>query len=215
MSALLESAKVWNGSGSTPTDSQFRKVLLGWRKAVAELQGRWEAGDLTPQEFADRLFGLLVDAHTDAWVMGRQRGGILAARHDTDLLNGRSRAALELDYLAGLVGRLSDRTGRYFDSDGNVMSGRLAADLDLYVRKIRGTATEAFVDVGDGEDEYDWILGITEFHCDDCPAIAAASPYRRDELYTMPGQGDTQCITNCLCHLVRHSDGAQSFLPVR
>jgi hypothetical protein len=39
------------------------------------------------------------------------------------------------------------------------------------------------------------------------------SPWRKDQLYTTPRGGETQCLGNCKCILVR-SDGAKGFGPV-
>lgn len=49
--------------------------------------------------------------------------------------------------------------------------------------------------------EIDWVLSIAE-HCTDCLALAAGGPYQRDELPTVPRNGDTRCLANCRCWLV-------------
>jgi hypothetical protein len=50
-----------------------------------------------------------------------------------------------------------------------------------------------------------WRLGVAE-HCEDCLHLAAISPYSkpgggRNPLPTVPRNGDTECLTNCRCHL--------------
>ena len=48
-----------------------------------------------------------------------------------------------------------------------------------------------------------WTLGTTEKHCGECPKLAAASPYKPDELNQVPGDGNTPCRGNCDCTLSR------------
>jgi len=54
-----------------------------------------------------------------------------------------------------------------------------------------------------------WRLGLPMTqHCDDCPSLAAGSPYNVDNpLPTYPLAGDTQCLMNCYCSLWFEKDG--------
>lgn len=196
------------------SDEDFQRVLLRHRDAVRKLEERLESRDLDAASFVDELFEILTEAHTDGWMLGRQRAGDLRGRVDDDLLFGRTAADGEIPFLERLRSRLSDAHPRYFDEDGN-LTARLSSDLDLYVRKMRATAAEAFVEASEIDEEFAWVLGAFEEHCSDCPELAALSPFRRDELWTFPGQGDTPCLGNCYCHLVRVTDGVSTFAAVR
>lgn len=48
----------------------------------------------------------------------------------------------------------------------------------------------------------DWVLDPAADHCVDCPQIAIGGPYTRETLPTVPGAGDTACLTRCRCRLV-------------
>jgi hypothetical protein len=106
----------------------------------------------------------------------------------------------------------SEDDPRYFDGDGSFRPGSLDPRTDLYVGRMRGSANEAFAK-GSFEDdpkaEFVWQLG-SEDSCEDCPEKAADSPYTEDTLYSYPGDGDTECLGNCKCILVRQ-DGATGF----
>jgi hypothetical protein len=104
---------------------------------------------------------------------------------------------------------------RYWDVDERAWKPQAIRNrARLYVQKMRGTSGQAFVSASGGDAEFNWVLAAVE-HCDECPVLAAKSPWFGDELYTTPGNGDTPCRSNCKCHLVRKSDGLTSFKPVR
>lgn len=44
-----------------------------------------------------------------------------------------------------------------------------------------------------------WVLGSTENHCKDCPDLASAG-WVPIGTHPFPGDGNTECLTNCLCH---------------
>jgi len=100
------------------------------------------------------------------------------------------------------------------DADGAVRADTVKSRQDLYAQKLRGTANEAFVESGEDNEEYDWILGGTERHCEDCPRIAALSPFTKETLFAYPCSGDTECLGNCDCVLKRVSDGVKGFSAV-
>jgi len=85
----------------------------------------------------------------------------------------------------------------------NVSLDAIRARADLYAGKgntlYQAGKTSAF----EGQEvEIYWELGlpITE-HCDDCPDLAANSPYTAETLPCFPGDGNTTCMTNCYCSL--------------
>ena len=95
--------------------------------------------------------------------------------------------------------------------DGSVSDAQIQSRARMYIHstvegywKGRGrSATSA------GYDEVNWYLGSTENHCEDCPSIASSGwqpvcagggfPYGGSCHY--PGDGQTECLTNCRCSL--------------
>lgn len=53
----------------------------------------------------------------------------------------------------------------------------------------------------------DWILGaVDEQNCDDCPRIAAGSPYTKETIPSSPADGATQCKGRCRCYVTRRGE---------
>jgi hypothetical protein len=169
------------------------------------------AGKLTPEQFGDQLYSVLRDSHTSAYSLGLKHGGVKITRDEREALAdqyGGSIADAENDYLNNFITDLED--GRYTNDDGSFKTSAIQSRANMYVGKLRATAARGFVDGSPLDSSYTWMMTARE-HCTDCPRMAALSPYSADELFTMPCEGDTECLTSCKCILVRH-DGVQSFI---
>ena len=190
---------------------RFERAIHHHRRSLTSLVQRLESGALDADEFGDSFDALLWKAHTDGVVLGRQHGGDRARANEDDELLGLEIKDGESEYLNNFIEDI--KAGRYTDADGNLRVGAVKQRANLYISKVRGTANEAFVNASDDDELFDWIMLGTE-HCDDCPQFAALSPFTKSELYTYPGAGDTECLGNCQCILVRRSDGKEGFKPV-
>ncbi len=102
--------------------------------------------------------------------------------------------------IAGAYGFLSGFMDEI--SAGDLSEAAIAARLGMYANGAR----EAFWAGMDGNagalgmDEEAWHLGavFTE-HCDDCVAYQAQG-WKPINTFPEPGDGSTQCLTNCKCH---------------
>lgn len=169
------------------------------------------SGRISAREFGERMQASLIDGHAQSWTLGRQRAGDLTAATADDFFVGLARADADADFLLSF---LEDIEGdRYRDADGNLKPKAVKARAKLYAQKMRGTSGDAFVAACADEDEFTWVMAGIE-HCSDCPELAALSPWTKDTLFAKPGDGETDCLGNCKCHLERSSDGRQSFKPV-
>lgn len=192
-----------------PTNKVFARLAGSTASKMASLANRLANGDLSPDEWGDAFHALLADGHSQSWLLGASRGG-----RDVDGLGelarryGQHSADTETEWLQRFINDLED--GRYLDDEGNLRTSAVNARSRLYVGKFRGTANQSFLDASGFDESYEWLMTGLE-HCDDCPRLAALSPYRADELFTVPGQGDTECLGNCTCILVRLSDGVRGF----
>lgn len=161
------------------------------------------------EAFEEELLDHLQEAHTRGVVLGRRWAGDRSPRElDDELLAGRH-VEREMVYLAQFVDDI--RSGRYDDDAGGYTTG-LDARANLYGHKVGGTVSEAFVLASPAGEEYDWVM-LADEHCKDCPRIAGGGPYTASTLPTYPRAGETQCLTNCKCVLVRRSDGMPSPPP--
>jgi hypothetical protein len=168
---------------------------------VQDLAGQVAADDITPADFNKAMRAVLAPAHADAFALGRQHAG------DLDALMGQRAMDAEQEYLDAFEADIA--AGRYTDeATGELSEAAISARAALYAAGIIGTAADGFVAAGDEDELYDRVLGIAR-HCDDCPALADASPYTAE---TLPQIGTgCACGPNCRCSVVRHSDGAASF----
>lgn len=192
-----------------PANRDFKRLVSGIYRGFTELTTDFAAGKLTADEWGDAFHALLVDGHGDAWRLGSERGG----RNTTNLQPlaqryGQHYADLELEWFQNFINDMQD--GRYLDDEGNLKESAVNARARLYAGKLRGTANQAFLDSKGMDESYNWVMTGIE-HCQDCPRLAALSPYTASELFTVPGAGDTECLGMCRCLLVRLSDGVKGF----
>lgn len=88
--------------------------------------------------------------------------------------------------------------------------GQIYARARMYVNSSREAYEKALSIAAEDRPytEHRWDLGAAE-HCDDCVAIASEGWLPIDQPFvspstgaeTVPGAGDTICLTNCQCHL--------------
>lgn len=193
-----------------PRQPQFRALVRSTQGELRDLVAQWHDGRLTLDELGEEMHAALQRAHADAYELGlRQAGSTLGdeARHELAARRGRAQADAENEFFDKFLDDLD--AGRYTNEEGDVSLRAIGARSDMYGHKLRATAGQGFVDGSPQDATFTWALGVGE-HCSQCPLLASQSPYTADELWTMPGQGDTECLTGCRCHLVR-DDGVASF----
>ena len=196
---------------SPPTDAEFAKFLKATRGEMEILIRQLSDGVFDAREWGEMMQQLLILSHGESWALGRQRAGDFADETRYDHLVGIAKADSQAPYLLNLI---EDLTGeRYLDDLGKISPNKLKGRLNLYAQSLRGTATDSFINASDALIELNWTLGGVEKHCSDCPRYASMNPWYKDTLYAWPGSGDTPCLGNCKCHLVRE-DGVMSFKPV-
>lgn len=155
-------------------------------------------------EFEERFHDILLEAHQKAAKLGFKLGS--GTDLEDELAEELARKAVESEETFLLI--------FYEDlASGNYTTSELEATwrAGLYARRLVGTANTAWLATGEDNVYYDWMMGVVEKHCGDCPVLAAGGPYRAADLPTVPGAGETECTVGCCCYLVRLSDGAQSF----
>jgi hypothetical protein len=194
-----------------PSQRDWRTHLAGVFDEANALSARLAAGSIPPRQWGESFYDLLARGHAASWRMGRNRSGDMGADDAVDDLVGRAKADGDAHWLLRFVGDIE--SGKYTDEDGAFKLAAFKQRQALYVGKMRGTANEAFVESSADEEEFDWVLGGAEDHCPDCPVLAESSPWKKDEMFTHPGSGDTPCLSHCKCHLVRKSDGLDGFKP--
>lgn len=199
---------------TVPTQADFGSMVKKRRRELHALTGHLYSGKIDIDSWYEGFKAILLDGHTSAWELGRNRSGDLEDDIN-DLLRGLGKADQEEVYLRGFWQKLHAKDPRYWseaDKEWNVAT--ITARQDLYLGKMRGTANEAFVIHTEPElDKFKWQDTGSPEECDVCPEIAASGPYTSATIPTYPGAGDTPCHGYCECILVR-TDGVKGFARV-
>lgn len=193
---------------SRVTQADFESVMRARRAEIFRVTARLSVELATPEDWADYFDAILYRGHVQASVLGRNLAGDLWPEGEIDQIRGLAAKDADAEFLSNFLDDI--KTGRYTLEDGELNQKAIINRGDLYLKKMRATASEAFVDAGEPDEEYTWSLGAND-HCLDCPRIAALSPFTPDTLFTHPGQGDTQCLGNCTCVLKRDRDSLAMF----
>lgn len=196
-----------------PTNAQYEKYLRGVLDEVDALHARLAAGSLDVEKWRRSFSKIIQDGHTGAHAFGRARGGVTGHVGELDRLVGREMLDTESEWLDEFAADLED--GEKYGEPGTeeFLAKRVRWRMRLYAGKMRGTANRAFVEAAADEDIFTWVLGATEKHCSDCPVFAGRT-YTKFTIPTYPGAGDTPCLGNCLCYLVRKRGNRPGFQRV-
>ena len=192
--------------------AQHDRIVTDSSQKFHDLAAKYGMGQMTREEFMSAYDAALVKYHGEAYSIGMTAGGGAASKAQMDEV-GRAMADVESQYLQGLADAIEN--GDYDDENGdfNPDAPGLINRTGLYGGKVSSSATSGFVDASPDSMTFDWQLGGDEDHCPDCPELAAAGSFTKSELITTPRAGDTQCLGNCQCSLVR-SDGQKGFGPL-
>lgn len=111
----------------------------------------------------------------------------------------------------GRVGQTLREQYRFLDkfaraiADGTISEAQALARIDMYGESCKQSYWNEYIEKSDGL--LDWILGaVDENNCDDCPRIAAGSPYTKESIPASPADGSTQCKTRCRCYILRRGE---------
>lgn len=192
-----------------PSQADFNAAMSKRMGNIHRAFDDFTAGKITDTELFDRMDSELFAGHAEAWALGRRRAtgkgpkGVTVA----DRLMAVAAKDEEQEWLQAFQDDV--KSGRYQREDGTWMDGAMKTRAGLYVGKMRGTSNVSLVEHSPDDVEWAWVL-LPENNCQDCPRIAARSPYTKATLFTHPGNGDTECLGNCKCFLKR-TDGVEGF----
>lgn len=181
----------------------------------------------------------LISAHRSAWNVGAMSNASLlhspssvlpSGEFDTSAVNLWRIADEQLLHWGGFLRDIGD--GRYyqkidaaigFDTRGNFFNGEeevlrikeeaIESRAELYANALYSTAVRAWASSFPLGTKFYWRLDSNENHCRDCPEWAKGSPYVLHTLPAFPGDGKSQCVTNCRCWL--ETENGQRSLEIR
>jgi hypothetical protein len=183
-----------------PADAPFVRLAQRVRGQLWSLCEELFLGKIDADIFGKRAIEILQDGHARAARFGRVRAGVLGPLGDEDRFIADLIMREQSAFLQRFVNDL--KSDKYIGADGEFVRSPINARAQLYAARLRGTANDTFVNASDAGVLFEWIL-IAEDNCNDCPMIAANGPYNALTLPAKPGDGRTECITNCKCILLR------------
>ena len=192
--------EISNEAAQKRVDRTVRTANRQFRSLVT----RFYAGKLSEEEFRERFAYTLATGHERAYRNGYKHGGGDELSPEAEEYIATVQAS-EAEYMIGLAEEIAN---------GTVSEAQALQRAGMYANRMNGTANEAFRQASEGTGlTITWDLnGSVEDHCAECPQYASMSPWEPDEMFAVPRSGDTPCLSNCKCRLIR-SDGRAGFAP--
>jgi hypothetical protein len=157
------------------------RTAESWAEAVA-------ADWMTPSQFNLAMRQELKEAYIRQYVVGR---------------GGREQmTSSDWGRVGGMLRDQYRHLDAFVDDMGTLSEGQIASRARMYINSQREAfeRSNSAVQLDAGKTQELWVLGAAE-HCDDCVALAAMGWTEIGGHGTVPGAGDTACLTNCQCHL--------------
>jgi hypothetical protein len=201
--------KVQTKAEALTAHEQFAALHADTADRLATLAHEWAAGEWSSGTWAAEMDAILLDAHTQAVVIGRSHAGDDAPEEADDREFARPIVESEHAFLQPFVDQME--AGTFTSEDGTRDGEAVAARAVLYSGRLTGTANQAFTATLPPEAEVWWILGAEDdSNCESCPAIADGSPYPASSFDIWPGSNSTPCLSSCRCRL-ETADGVRGF----
>ena len=168
------------------------------------------------QQMADEWVAIADDAYWKAWDTGNSYalgflGGesSLQPEHENVFVQARleaNEAFVRTSFVPAMLQRyttVTDEIIKGVKSPGEEGDGGLSSRVGQYALQLWGVGSAGFGEEMHASGNNIWWEVTSGNACEDCPDLESNSPYGPDNpLPTYPGQGDTQCLSNCLCLLV-------------
>lgn len=169
-------------SPKMPLPSLKSNVRSRMVKAYKKYKRGGNIGDLSLS-----MRSALDSAYAEAYMIGKKSNSI--SKRELKWINKQKRE--QFGYLDGFMSDL--------DAGTSVMPP--VDRISAYLKKLDGMYWSGYVAGAADGSQLHWRLSPDSNNCEDCEDYAAASPYNRDELEAVPGDGSTACKFNCNCFL--------------
>lgn len=192
---------------------RLRELVAAYGLDIFDILERYIRGGLSAESAQDMFLSLATDNHRAAHILGQEVAAVQVVVPGLAADRGRMLGLTELSYFRGFLNALDGTDARYFDAEAREWRmGQVARRAGLYTPKAESSASWGWVDNHEARQQFNWILGVAD-HCVSCPILADQSPYYRETLYTMPREGQTECMGGCKCR-IETVEGVASFDPV-
>ena len=211
------SRKATEDASDSTIEDHRNKRTNAYAAAVLALWKRYQAGDLTADEFDAEMqtlaanvgqevvdhFAAEVGVDADALSSGRAEPH-LASFTDAAL----AAAAVGLVLFAPDAEPPSDALAalRADQAAGPTWALHWQIEYDADATALEGGLGDAF---DESLMEGDWVSTGDDRVCDSCDALETGSPYPANDMPTLPGAGDTECQGACRCEVNYSYDGEE------
>lgn len=156
---------------------------------IAKLVENAGAQKWSKLKFASEFFGLMRVGAEEAFDLGRK-----VANKESDADQAKTYAALMVTKQAPFLYK--------FGEDVRLNRGTMdkVRRAEMYGVQLDCAFMAGFLRACPSSWVVHWQLGAAE-HCEDCEHIAGDGPYTVGTLPTIPGAGETDCLSNCACYL--------------
>lgn len=210
------SYKGWAEPIVYPSDP-FGEAVKKADRRITEIAQDVASGRMDADEFEEAMSEVLRTLHIESHYAGQEISDWIPPQRALARDRGGAVAISEVQYLRGFALALAQLDSRYWE-DGEWNERAIMARARSYLARSRGTAADGWTSATPGSEFVLWTLGGAEEHCEDCPFWEAKGPmlvdgdtnFGQDVLPFRPGEGETECLIGCKCHLTRVSDGAIS-----
>ncbi len=189
------------------------------RARVGEKAIARDVGEFDDDDFEDELADLVDDMLAEKPYIDAAKAGAAAVPDVGDRgidphALGRAQAEYRRKYAEAVPARISGNLAAWLNEsapDYDADTDAFWAAVDDKIAAI-GTDVTRYADppwssgmsgygnqLGAMDVQLVWTLDDEAEHCEDCPALAAGSPYTIEAIPTWPAQGDTECLDHCRC----------------
>ncbi len=169
---------------------QYAVIRGHFADAISSQAGGVESGSLSPEDFAASMGRVIRGFYLKTFALGKSITGKDPAMTIADQRAVKALVDDEVGY-ARKFGTAIGAGTSHMDTDARAAMYTKALDSVFIQGQVAGLPTDTTIA---------WRLGAGE-HCADCVENADGGPYSADELPSIPGSGETQCLSNCLCSL--------------
>lgn len=148
-------------------------------------------GDISADDWGERVWDEIKQEHIRQYLLGR---GGLGSMTQADWGSAGGTLSEQRRYFNGFYAEVAA---------GALSAAVIAARSRMYVNAAREAYNRGHTRAarGGGKTRVKWNLGNTEEHCSDCIDLSGRGWMPIEELPTVPGAGQTKCLSNCDCNL--------------
>jgi hypothetical protein len=182
-------------------DERFKALHTELRKQIGDHVASLLEGETAPDAFGKGFYKLLKDAYDRAAIYGKMKAtGIVSSLESAEIKKVDKERWDERKYVNQFI---ADLEGKYKDLTPEALAKRVAWRADMYADALRGVMNDIWLENLPDDTLVEWVMSDAE-HCKTCIAEAGMGARLKSELTRVPGDGSTDCKTNCQCHLEAH-----------